>query len=104
MFRLVKASMLLILLVCIFLLSVPMVLSAEGAREIELGEAFPQDCTDCHGSNPEYPLLGIRTSYEHSGHNYRSNGIHNAKYAIQILYDSIEVLDKSVDTSSRRPR
>jgi hypothetical protein len=31
----------------------------------------------------------------------RSRGIHNAPYTIQVLYDTIETLDPSFDTSKR---
>ncbi|MBA7528418.1 hypothetical protein ES705_20601 [subsurface metagenome] len=31
----------------------------------------------------------------------RSLGVHNAAYAIQILYDTIESLDPGFDTSNR---
>jgi hypothetical protein len=34
----------------------------------------------------------------------RSLGVHNATYIIQLLYDSLEALNPSLDTSSRRPR
>jgi hypothetical protein len=33
----------------------------------------------------------------------RSLGIHNTKYTIQILYDALEALNPSLNTSSRRP-
>ena len=33
----------------------------------------------------------------------RSLGVHNTKYIVQLLYDSIEALNPRIDTSSRRP-
>ncbi|TMA11204.1 MAG: hypothetical protein E6J89_08470 [Deltaproteobacteria bacterium] len=39
--------------------------------------AFPKGCLDCHGSEPKYPVRGIRTQYLTSGH--RTLG--NASYA-----------------------
>lgn len=64
------------------LVSVPALLFAEGAREIELGEVFPPACADCHGPDPEYPLLGVREGYNHSGHkNGYENELPNAYYA-----------------------
>jgi len=38
---------------------------------------FPQGCLSCHGSEPEYPVLGVRSQYMTSGH--KNNG--NASYA-----------------------
>jgi hypothetical protein len=33
----------------------------------------------------------------------RSKGVHNSKYTIQVLYDTLEALDPDFDTS-KRPR
>ena len=38
---------------------------------------FPKDCVDCHGSEPKFPVRGIRSQYQTSGH--RTLG--NASYA-----------------------
>ncbi len=38
---------------------------------------FPKGCLDCHGSNPKYPVRGIRSQYNTSGH----KNIGNASYA-----------------------
>ncbi len=55
-------------LVCLLLLLVPVALFASGAREIALGEVFPAACADCHGPEPQYPVLGAAAFYETSGH------------------------------------
>jgi hypothetical protein len=39
--------------------------------------AFPKECVDCHGSQPKFPLRGVRSQYLTSGH--RTLG--NASYA-----------------------
>lgn len=39
--------------------------------------AFPKECADCHGSEPNYPVRGARTQYLTSGHRM----IGNASYA-----------------------
>ena len=53
-------------------------------------------------SKKERPLKEVAALYNYK---YvledRSRGIHNAPYAIQILYDSIETLDPGFDTSKR---
>jgi hypothetical protein len=35
--------------------------------------AFPKDCVDCHGSEPKYPVRGVRTQYLTSGHRTLGN-------------------------------
>ena len=38
---------------------------------------LPKQCIDCHGSEPKYPVRGVRSQYQTSGH--RTLG--NAHYA-----------------------
>ena len=40
----------------------------EGALQMELMKAFKDNYLSCHGSEPQYPLLGTKLAYEHSGH------------------------------------
>jgi hypothetical protein len=62
-----------VLLVFVPLLFSPTIILAAGAREIELGEAFPPACADCHGPDPKYPVLGTRLGYDTSGHKNNAN-------------------------------
>jgi hypothetical protein len=36
-------------------------------------DAFPGQCAACHGPEPEYPVMGVRMSYNQSGHNKFGN-------------------------------
>ncbi len=56
-----------------FLLTAPTVLFAEGEAETVVEFSFSESCGACHGSEPEYPVLGARLGYDTSGHKNNAN-------------------------------
>ena len=90
-----KFSIALVLILLFFL--VPMAVFSSGAREIELGEAYPKACADCHSDNPKYPLLGVRLGYDTSGHKKNNNSYYANGTGCQQCHTNegfIEYVDK----------
>jgi hypothetical protein len=63
-----KALIAVKLFVCLLFLLAPVVVLAEGARELDFGPKFPDSCASCHGSTPKYGVLNAQASYAESGH------------------------------------
>jgi hypothetical protein len=38
-----------------------------------MDEMFPKSCTECHGDNPKYHVMGARLGYDTSGHKNNAN-------------------------------
>jgi len=72
-------------LVVLFLVA-PLDLRAEGAKEMDFGGAFPAACAACHGPDPKYPLLGVRTMFEKSGHHNFANAYYANGTGCQVCH------------------
>ncbi len=83
----------LLLLVGAFLL-VSLAVTAEGAMEKEWARKdFGDSCAACHGSTPEYPLLGARLGYDKSGHKNNDNSYYANGAGCQICHTNEGFID-----------
>jgi len=83
----------LLLLVGAFLL-VSLAVTAEGAMEKEWARKdFGDSCAACHGSTPEYPLLGARLGYDTSGHKNNDNSYYANGAGCQICHTNEGFID-----------
>ena len=83
----------LLLLVGAFLL-VSLAVTAEGAMEKEWARKdFGDSCAACHGSTPEYPLLGARLGYDTSGHKNNDNSYYANGGGCQICHTNEGFID-----------
>jgi len=83
----------LLLLIGAFLL-VSLAVTAEGAMEEEwVRQDFDDSCAACHGSEPEYPLLGARLGYDTSGHKNNANSYYANGNGCQVCHTNEGFID-----------
>ena len=69
-------------LVAILFLLLPFAAFAEGKAEaVDIKAAFAGTCGACHGGQATYPVLGVRTAFNESGHYKGFHGEKNSYYA-----------------------
>jgi len=83
---------LLLLIGAVFMVS--LAVAAEGTMEESWArQDFDNSCAACHGTTPEYPLLGARLGYDTSGHKNNDNSYYANGAGCQICHTNEGFID-----------
>ena len=83
---------LLLLIGAVFMVS--WAVAAEGTMEESWArQDFDNSCAACHGTTPEYPLLGARLGYDASGHKNNDNSYYANGAGCQICHTNEGFID-----------